>query len=462
MDELIYSSAATVARSIREKKVSSAEVVDAYIKRIEEINPLLNCVVQLSDEKARAQAKEADDAMARGELKGPLHGVPMTVKDSIATAGVITTTGTLGQKSYVPKEDATAVAKLRGAGAIMLGNTNVPDLCLAGEADNLIYGRSSNPYDLSRTPGGSSGGEGATIAAGGTAAGLGSDVGGSIRWPAHCCGIAGLMPTSGRVSRTGHWPPLNGTLDSLFRIGPMARYVEDLELVLNVISGIDWQDPHIVPMPPVDASKVDLKSLRVAFFTDNGVRSPTPETVEAVKSAAKALSDAGLVVEEARPDGIEENFDMWIKLMGADAGESVRHLLNLAGTTESHFLLDGLLDTFPKEPISAFEFSSLLVKFDDYRSTLLRFMENHDVILCPVNSGPAMAHGTSMDRVSGISYTVQFNNTDWPAAVVRGGTSNDGLPIGVQVAAAPWREDVALAVAQHLETALGGWQRPPL
>ena len=462
MDDLVFSSAKTLARSIREKKVSSAEVVDAYIQRVEEINPQLNCTVQLSAEKARVQAKEADAAQARGETKGPLHGLPMTVKDSIATAGVITTTGTVGQKSHVPTEDATVVAKLRGAGAIMLGNTNVPELCLAGEADNLIYGRSSNPYDLSRTPGGSSGGEGAAVAAGGTAAGLGSDVGGSIRWPSHCCGIAGLMPTSGRVSRTGHWPPLNGTLDALFRIGPMARYVEDLELILNVIAGIDWRDPHIVPMPPTDASKVDLKSLRVAFFTDNGVRSPTPETAEVVRSAAKALSDAGLSVEEARPTGIEENFDIWMKLMGADAGEGVRHLLKLAGTTETHFLLDGLVDMLPKEPLSAFEFSSILVKFDEYRSNLLQFMENHDVVICPVNSGPAMVHGTSLDRLSGISYTVQFNNTDWPAAVVRGGTSNDGLPIGVQVAAAPWREDNALAVAQHLETALGGYQRPPI
>lgn len=462
MDELIYSSATSLAQSIRDKQVSAAEVVDAYIKRIEEINPVLNCVIQLSAESARAQAKEADAGLARGELKGPLHGVPMTVKDSIATAGVITTTGTVGQRSYVPQEDATVVAKLRGAGAIMLGNTNVPELCLAGEADNLIYGRSSNPYDISRTPGGSSGGEGAAVAAGGTAAGLGSDVGGSIRWPAHCCGIAGLMPTSGRVSRTGHWPPLNGTLDALFRIGPLARYVEDLGLILGVISGVDWRDPHIVPMPPSDPSKVDLKSLRVAFFTDNGVRSPTPETAAVIRSAAKVLSDAGLEVEEARPEGIEECFDIWMKLMGADAGAGIRHLLELAGTQETHFLLDGLIDLLAHEPLSASDFGSLLVRLDEYRGTLLGFMENHDVVLCPVNSGPAMAHGTSLDRLSGISYTVQFNNTDWPAAVVRGGSSDDGLPIGVQIAAAPWREDVALAVAQQLETALGGWQRPPI
>ena len=173
MDELIYASATNLARAIRDKLVSSAEVVDAYIKRIEEINPKLNAVVQLSDEKARSEAHEADAALARGELKGPLHGVPMTTKDSIATAGVITTSGTLGRKSYVPREDATVIARLRGAGAIMLGNTNVPELCLAGESDNLIYGRSNNPYDLSRTPGGSSGGEAANIAGRWVSRGLG-------------------------------------------------------------------------------------------------------------------------------------------------------------------------------------------------------------------------------------------------------------------------------------------------
>ena len=460
MNELIYSSATSLAQSIRDKEVSSAEVVDAYLKRIEEVNPKLNCVVQLSAEKARSQAREADAALARGELKGPLHGLPMTTKDSIATAGVITTSGTLGRKSHLPQEDATVVGRLRAAGAIMLGNTNVPELCLAGESDNLIYGRSNNPYDLSRTPGGSSGGEAATIAAGGSPAGLGSDVGGSIRGPAHCCGIAGIQPTVGRVPRTGHWPPLSGALDPLFQIGPLARYVEDLALVLGVISGVDWRDPHIVPMPLGDPGRVDLKALRVAFFTDNGVQPASPDTAEVIRSAAKALSDAGAAVVEARPQGIEDNFDIWMKLVGADAGASVRYLLEEAGTKETHFLLSPFLTE--DEPLSAFEYGGLLVRLDEYRSSMLRFMETHDVILCPVNSDPAVPHGTSLERFPILSYTFQFNLTGWPGAVVRGGTSQDGLPIGVQAAAAPWREDVALAVARHFEAALGGWEPPPV
>ena len=460
MDELIFSSAKNMAEAMRDKKVSAVEVVDAHIKRIKEINPKLNGVVQLSAEKARSEAREADAALARGELKGPLHGVPMTTKDSIAIAGMISTAGTLGRKSHVSQEDATVVARLRGAGAIMLGNTNVPELCLAGESDNLIYGASSNPYDLSRTPGGSSGGEAANIAAGGSAAGLGSDVGGSIRWPAHCCGLAGLQPTVGRVPRTGHWPPLSGALDSLFEIGPLARYVEDLELVLGVISGVDGRDPHIVPMPLSDPGKVDIKSLRVAFFTDNGVLAPSPETAEVIKTAAKVLSDAGASVEEARPDGIENTYDIFMRLVDADAGESIRHLLDEVGTTETHYLLGGFISQ--SEPLSAFEFGGLLARLDEHRSSMLQFMETHDVIICPVNANPAMRHGTSHETFSGFTYTSQFNLTGWPASVVRGGTSSDGLPIGVQAAAAPWREDVALAVAKHLEEALGGWQRPPL
>ncbi len=460
MDELIYSSATNIAKSIREKKVSSAEVVDAYLDRIEEVNPKLNCLVQVSGDKARSDAKEADASLARGGIKGPLHGVPMTAKDSIATAGVVTTSGTLGRTSYVPREDATVVARLRGAGAIMLGNSNVPELCLAGESDNLIYGRSSNPYDLSRTPGGSSGGEGATIAAGCSAAGLGSDVGGSIRWPAHCCGLAGLQPTVGRVPRTGHWPSLSGLMDSMFQIGPMARYAEDLELILGVISGVDWRDPHIVPMPLGDPGKVDLKSLRVAYFTDNGVLPASPDTAEVVKSAAKAMSDAGATVVEARPDGIENTYDIFMSIVDADAGGSVRHLLEEAGTTETHFLLAGFMrqDT----PVSAFEYSSLLVRWDEHRSSMLRFLEDHDVIISPTNADTAMPHGTSLDRFRTFSYTFQYNLTAWPGAVVRGGTAGDGLPIGVQAAAAPWREDVALAVAKYLEGELEGYQRPPL
>src|SRR2546425_5503678 len=262
MDELVYTSATSLAQAIRGKLVSSQEVVEAYIHRIEAVNPQLNAIVQLTAEAALAQAREADAAQARGEIKGPLHGVPITIKDSFDTEGVISTAGTKGRASYVPQQDATAVARMRAAGAILLGKTNLPELSLAYESDNLVYGRTNNPYDLSRTPGGSSGGEGAIIAAGGSPLGLGNDAGGSIRIPVHFCGIAGIKPTSGRVPRTGNFPGPGGAFDMIWQPGPMARFVEDLSLALPIIAGVDGRDPSIVPVPLGDPKRVDLKTLR--------------------------------------------------------------------------------------------------------------------------------------------------------------------------------------------------------
>jgi len=251
-----------LANAIRAKQVSSEEVVNACLKRIRSVNPKLNAVVQEVGDSAREQAREADAAVARGDLKGPLHGVPMTIKDTLDTAGVVSTAGTQGRATFVPAEDATAVARMRSAGAILLGKTNVPELALAPETDNVVYGCTNNPYDLSRSPGGSSGGEASIIAAGGSPLGLGSDCGGSIRAPAHFCGLAGIKPTTGRVSRTGHFPPVDGLMNRLWQVGPIARFVEDLTLALPVIAGVDWRDPILVPMTLGDPELVDLKSLR--------------------------------------------------------------------------------------------------------------------------------------------------------------------------------------------------------
>ena len=457
MDELIYASATTLAQAIRAKKVSSAEVVNAYLQRIETVNPKLNAVVQLAADTARAQARAADADLTRGEIKGPLHGVPMTIKDSLDTAGVISTVGTKGRASFVPTQDATVVARLRAAGTILLGKTKTPELTLAYETDNSIYGRTNNPYDLSRTPGGSSGGAAAIIAAGGSPLDVGSDLGGSVRLPSHFCGIAGIKPTSGRVPRTGHTPPFGmGALDGLQTLGPMARFVKDLALTLPIIVGVDWRDPAIVPMPLGDPETVNLERLRVALHTDNGIASPSPETDKAVRAAAKTLSDAGLVVEEDRPYGIESTLEIMGKLWSADGGAWRRRLRHKAGTIQK-----------PEPPaspnaMSTAEFTGLLEKLDEFRSDMLAFLEKHDIIICPVNAYPAMLHGTTWDSHAAFSYTITYNLTGWPAAVVRAGTSPEGLPIGAQIVARPWREDVALVVAQHIETALGGWQRPPL
>ena len=464
MDNITRASAAGLARSIRAKKVSSEEAVDAYLKRIENINPSLNAVVQLREEEARAEARHADARLARGEVAGPLHGVPVTVKDSFETAGMVSTGGTEGRKRFVPDRDATAVERLRSAGAILLGKTNVPELSLAYESDNLVYGRTNNPYGLLRTPGGSSGGEAAAIAAGGSPLGLGSDSAGSIRLPAHFCGIAGIKPTTGLVPAAGLFPPYIWMMEQLSAVGPMSRFVEDLMLVLPILAGTDWADPATVPVPPGDPGKVVLGTLRAAFYTDNGIMSPTPETVETVKSAARALSDAGLAVEEDRPVIIGLSQDLMHSLLSADGGSGINILLQMAGTSHPHTLTRQLLESISACAVSAAEFGGIMYRWRFFRCEMLSFLKKYDVIICPACAHPAMPHGAGPDggNVSSFSYAVTYNLTGWPAVVVRGGTSPEGLPIGVQVVARPWREDVALAVARQIEKALGGWQPPPI
>ena len=463
MDELIYSSAKSIAAAIREKQVSCREVLEAHLRRIDEVNPSVNAVVQSAADRAQAEAEEADGSLANGDIKGPLHGVPMTIKDSLDTEGVVSTGGTQGRAAYVPKEDATVVARMRAAGAILMGKTNTPELTLAGETDNLVYGRTNNPYDVARTCGGSSGGAGAIIAAGGSPIDLGSDTGGSVRLPSHFCGVASLKPTAGRVPRTGHVVPFGmGAMDPLTVNGPLARYVEDLELVLPIISGIDWRDPYVVPIPLGDPAAIDLTGLSVAVYTDNGIVTATPETVQTVLNAAAALKDTGATVTEDRPAVLDRSGALFVKLGSSDGRAWIRRLLDKAGTTEVHPWLVQRLEA--ARPLPVGEFTEVLEEVDAFRSAMLGFMEGYDAILCPAAAFPAPEHrGLHEEETTPMaSYTNTYNLTGWPGAIVRGGTSPEGLPIGVQVVARPWREDVALAVAKKLEESLGGWQRPPL
>jgi amidase len=460
--KLILGSARAMVQAVRSKQVSASELVRAHIARIEEVNPKLNAVVQLAAESALAAARKADEALARGEDVGPLHGIPVTFKDAIETAGIISTGGTAGRKGFVPSADATVVKRLRAAGAIVLGKTNCPELGWAWESDNLIYGRTNNPYNLALSPGGSSGGESAIIAAGGSPLGLGSDAGGSVRFPAHCTGITALKPTSGRVPRTGHFPGPGGTLDALWQIGPLARYVEDLALVLPILSGVDWRDAAIVPMPLATPDDVNLVELRVAFHTDNGIVAPTAETIETVHKVAAALAKVGVNVEEARPPGIEQTYDIYLKLFSADGGAGIQELLRQAGTEKTHPLMQRVLEIQRANALSTAAFAALVARWDAFRSALLGFMERYDALVCPVCAFPGMVHGSTYDRLRAFSYTMTYNLTGWPAAVVRAGTSSDGLPVGVQIVARPWREDVALALARAVETAGGGYRPPPI
>jgi amidase len=460
MDDLIYRSTGDLAQMIRDREVSSEEVVRAHLAWIEAVNPALNAVVHLVAEQAMSQARDADSALARGELKGPLHGVPMTLKDSWDTSGVVSTGGTKGRTNFIPKEDATVVARLKAAGAILMGKTNTSELTLSFETVNLVYGRTHNPYDLSRSPGGSSGGAAAIVASGGSPFDIGSDYAGSVRLPANFCGIAGIKPTSGRVPRTGHITPYAlGATDAYQQIGPLARTVADLGLLMPIIAGPDWQDPAIVPMPWNDPATVDMKRLRVVFFTDNGAATPTPEIIQTVKDVALTLEDHVQMVEEKRPARLEETWSLWLGLHGADGGKGVLEILQQAGTDETS---PNIRKVPPEATASGEEFGRRIREMDHFRSQMLQFMADYDVMICPVNANVAIPSGTLPDHFEGYSYTATHNLTGWPGAVVRAGTSPEGLPIGVQIVAPPWREDVALAVAQFVETTFGGWQSPAM
>lgn len=462
MDDLIFWSASALARAVRTGELSSVEVVEAHLRRIEAVNPILNAVVHLDGDGALAAARAADATRARAgaDALGPLHGVPVTVKDNLDVAGLPCTGGTLGRVGYVPTSDATVVARLRAAGAIVLGKTNLPELALAFVTDNLVYGRTNNPYNPTRTPGGSSGGEAAIVAAGGSPLGIGNDMAGSVRLPAHFCGIAGLKPTTGRIPLTGYFTPIDGILKPLWQTGPLARRVEDLALGLAVIAGPDGYDPDVPPVPLGEPSAVSIPEdgLRVAVHADNGIAPPTAETTEAVRRAASALRDAGATVEEDRPPALADAPGLFHRLCSAALGSRLRVQIEALGTTEMHPTMLGLLENVERSPGTTRELAELLAAWDAYRAMMLAFLRRYDAVLCPVDAGPAPAHGP----VRGSSYAYAYNLTGWPAAVVRAGTSPAGLPIGVQVVAGPWREDVALALAARVEEATGGWARSPL
>ncbi len=460
---IIQASATALASAIRSKQLTSAQVVDAHLARIAAVNPKLNAVVQVTGEAARRDAAAADAALARGENHGPLHGVPMTIKDTLETAGVVCTGGTLGRAHYVPKADATAVARLRAAGAVILGKTNVPELAGALETDNLVYGRTNNPYDLARTPGGSSGGEAAIIAACGSPLGIGTDAGGSIRAPAHYCGLAALKPTSGRVPRTGQFPRPLGVRSSVFHPSLIARHVADLALALPIVAGPDGHDSAIVDMPIGDMRAVDLGKLRLAFYDDDGAATPTPGIRDAVRASAAALKAAGVTTTERRPPGAEHAVTVYYDMSRGDGGAGTRAFLKSIGTDRISPLFEQSLTT-RSAPAMATITDALAAfnRWDVYRNTLLAFMGDYDAILSPVLPYVAVPHGTSFepDKQAGAGYVQMHNLTGFPAATVRVGTAPEGLPIGVQVVARPWREDVALALAARLERDFGGWRMP--
>jgi amidase len=435
------------ARLIREGKISSVELVTAHLARIDEVNPTLNAVVEVLRESAIGTARKIDET----KPSGPLAGVPFSIKDSIEVAGTVCSAGTLGYRNNPPStRDATLVARLRAAGAIPLARTNLPDLLFAFETDNLIFGRTNNPWNTERTSGGSSGGEAALIAACGSPFGLGSDAAGSVRLPAHYCGISALKPTSGRLARTGHVPPAGGWIEMLWQIGPMARHVEDLWTMMPILLGADGEDRTVIPMPLT--GELSLGNLRVAYFTDNGILKADADTEATVKAAARALDGAVQSIKERRPPMIERSYDLEMDLLGIEGGDGLRDFLRDIGSHQTHPLLEGWLRKLESRRTDVAGFAKYWTELDSFRDAMYRFLRDCDVLLSPVSFSPAVPHGASTgpNVFPGFSYTMTHNLTGWPAAVVRCGTSHDGLPIGVQIAAAPWREDIVLSVAQHL------------
>jgi amidase len=357
----------------------------------------------------------------------------------------------------VPTQDATAVARLRAAGAIVVGKTNTPELTLGFESVNPVYGRSANPYDLARTPGGSSGGAAAIVAAGGVPLEIGSDTGGSIRLPAHFCGIAGIRPTAGRVSRAGHAIGPGAAIDWLTTIGPLARRVEDLALALSILTGADPRDPFVAPVPLGDPAAVDLRGLRVALFTDNGLCPPDACVADAVAAAGRALRAAGARVFERRPSGVERTEPLFMQVILIDGGAGIRFLLERCGTRVEDSSLAGFAAA-PAPPIE--ERVRIVAAWDLLRAELLAQAADFDLVVCPPNAHAALHHGEVDARMRAFSYTMTWNLAGWPGAVVRAGTSPEGLPVGVQLVAPPWREDVALAAARVVEAASGGYLPP--
>lgn len=458
--DLTRATARQLAALIRGKDASAFEVVDACLARIAQVNPQLNAVVALVADDAREKARVADQALARGDTLGPLHGVPMTIKDSLDTAGVVTTAGTQGRKNFVPKEDATVVKRLKAAGAILLGKTNTPELTCAWETNNSVYGVTNNPWNPKLSCGGSSGGAGAIVAAGGVPFDIGSDTGGSIRLPSYFCGITGIKPTSGRVPRTGHIIGPEGHLQALTTLGPLARSVDDLSLILSVIAGPDWRDASIVDMPLRDSTQVQIKGLRVAMHTDNGAYDLHPEVANVVTDAGKVFESIGVQIESKRPAALDDVVKIDADLYRADGSASLQRILDQSRTKEPSPLM---LVALRQKAMTSGEMGAAIERWDAWRGRMLNFLEDYDAILCPPCAFAELPHGVSSvgNANSAFSYTYAYNMTGWPAAIVRAGTSSTGQPIGVQIVGRPWREDIVLALARQIEQSLGGYQSPP-
>jgi amidase len=460
----LFSSAAELARRIQARALSARELVVAQLERIAASNPDLNAIVTLDAEGALARAREADAALARGQSWGPLHGVPFTLKDAHSTAGMRTTVGHPMFQDYVPAEDGTVAARLKAAGGILLGKTNVPPMLMRAQTDNPIFGRTNNPWNLERTAGGSSGGSAAAVAAGLCAFDVGSDMSGSIRIPAHFCGVFGLKPSANRVPNTGHIPPppgLGNTERTMPVSGPLARSVEDLALVMRVLVGPDGRDHDVPPVPWRYAAPRSPASLRIAFMPEF----PGVTTARAVRAAvlrtADALRHAGARVDEREPGwSIPQMNEVWREYFGA-----MTHVFGeLMGTKLPVAIEVGSAPTL-------LSWQTLLLRRDALALALDALLDDYDAFLIPVSISTAFPHSPprSPIAVDGVPvdsrfidhYLYPFNMLGHPAIAVPAGIADDGLPVGVQLVGKRWEDERLLAVAAAVAPIAGGYEPPP-
>lgn len=472
MNPLLLTSATQLARQIREGEVSSRDVVEAHIEHAKRVNPVLNAVVRDRFEEARAEADLADQKLASqdSEALPPLHGVPCTIKEAFATQGMPHTGGLYARREVVAQEDAPTVSRLRKAGAIVLGVTNVPELCMWVETSNRIYGRTCNPYDPRRIAGGSSGGEGAIVGSGASPFGLGSDVGGSIRLPAFFNGIFGHKPTGGLVPNTGQFPISDGEAVRYLTAGPMARKAEDLMPLLHLLNGPDGVDPGCVGGKLGNPESVDFGSLKVLSI-ENGT---SRDLRNAQRDAAQALARRGATVREASAERFKKAFDIWssmlsvanetpfgVTLGGGQRLAISRELLRWTARRSNHTL--PALVFAGVEPL-VLRFPGRLERFvrlgQELKQHLVEEIGENGVLLYPSQPRPAPRHNRPLLSPFDAHYTAIFNVLEVPVTQVPLGLNKAGVPLGVQVAAVHNNDHLSIAVAMELERAFGGWVPP--
>ena len=457
---IIELSACEMAQGVRTRRFTALELVDAHLAQIERVNSVLNAYVQVRADEARHEAKRADALVSAGRSIGPLHGVPISIKSCIDVAGMRCEAGSRLRKGNVPAKDATLVARLKGAGAIVLGVTNTPEFLMAWETDNALYGRTNNPWDLTRTAGGSSGGESAAIAAFMSAAGVGSDGGGSIRVPAHYTGICGLKPTPGRVPGTGHFPPGEGGFSWLGTVGPMARTVGDLQMLFGVMAGEDLADSESAPVPVTEIDANRMNRIRVGLLVEDPAHPVTAETRAAVESAASVLRDAGVIVEPLHPPFLDRVHKLWVDVFVRMIALAFQPLVRVKESELSPIFRDYLEYAASLPALTAADVLALLAERDILRAHFLKETEQYPILLMPVAPGPAFRHGEigwlqakcSKTFVDTFAYTQWFNLLGCPAASAPVSQSQEGLPIGVQIAGRPFGDELVLAVAKLLES----------